>query len=93
MLHRDIKPANLLISARGELKLADFGYARCVAEQNCHMSYECCTLWYRPPELLFGAQEYGAAVDVWSAGCVSNRLTTRGLASLLVLFFVSETTL
>ena len=35
------------------------------------MSYEACTLWYRPPELLFGASHYdGFALDVWSAGCI-----------------------
>lgn len=28
------------------------------------------TLWYRPPEILLGAVQYGAAVDVWSAGCI-----------------------
>lgn len=28
------------------------------------------TLWYRPPELLLGATRYGAAVDLWSAGCI-----------------------
>jgi serine/threonine protein kinase len=28
------------------------------------------TLWYRPPELLLGATNYGAAVDLWSAGCI-----------------------
>lgn len=28
------------------------------------------TLWYRPPELLLGETRYGAAVDVWSAGCI-----------------------
>jgi serine/threonine protein kinase len=28
------------------------------------------TLWYRPPEILVGAQEYGPAVDIWSAGCI-----------------------
>lgn len=28
VLHRDLKPQNLLISARGDLKLADFGLAR-----------------------------------------------------------------
>ena len=28
------------------------------------------TLWYRPPEILLGACQYGPAVDVWSAGCI-----------------------
>jgi serine/threonine protein kinase len=34
------------------------------------------TLWYRPPELLFGATVHTAAVDVWSAGCVLAELLT-----------------
>lgn len=70
VLHRDIKPANLLISGDGVLKLADFGYARYVADENRPMSDQCCTLWYRPPELLFGATEYDGRIDAWSAGCV-----------------------
>jgi len=28
------------------------------------------TLWYRPPEILLGATQYGPPVDVWSAGCI-----------------------
>lgn len=28
------------------------------------------TLWYRAPEILLGAKEYGPAVDIWSAGAV-----------------------
>ena len=31
---------------------------------------EVVTLWYRAPELLLGGEEYGAAVDVWSVGCM-----------------------
>ena len=77
VLHRDVKPANLLISQRGVLKLADFGYARYVAEPNAKLSYECCTLWYRPPELLFGAAAYGTAVDAWGAGCIVAELALR----------------
>ena len=70
VLHRDVKPANLLISEAGVLRLTDFGYARAFAEPNAHMSYECCTLWYRPPELLLGAAHYSSGVDAWGAGCV-----------------------
>lgn len=29
-----------------------------------------CSRYYRAPELIFGATEYTAAIDVWSAGCV-----------------------
>lgn len=32
------------------------------------------TLWYRAPELLWGAATYGEGVDTWSAGCVLGEL-------------------
>ena len=35
------------------------------------------TLWYRPPELLLGSQNYGPAVDMWSVGCIFAELLTR----------------
>merc|ERR1711920_405776 len=35
------------------------------------------TIWYRAPELLFGAKEYGSAVDVWSVGCIFAELLLR----------------
>ncbi len=28
------------------------------------------TLWYRPPELLLGAEHYDPKIDVWSVGCI-----------------------
>ena len=32
------------------------------------------TRWYRSPEILFGASEYSAAIDVWSAGAILGEL-------------------
>merc|ERR1712060_247619 len=32
------------------------------------------TLWYRCPELLFGAKSYTTAVDIWSIGCIFGEL-------------------
>ncbi|KAH3915824.1 hypothetical protein HBI56_041430 [Parastagonospora nodorum] len=77
ILHRDIKGNNLLIAADGTVKLADFGLARSFAEPGRHMSSNVITRFYRPPELFYGAQHYGGAVDMWSVGCVIAELTIR----------------
>ena len=58
------------------LRIADFGLAR-KASAYTHKSYynnteltpKVVSLWYRPPELLFGSGEYNQAVDNWGAGC------------------------
>lgn len=71
VIHRDIKGSNILLNNRGELKLADFGLARFYHKRRrSDYTNRVITLWYRPPELLFGATVYGAEVDMWSAGCV-----------------------
>ena len=62
--------SNLLIAADGTLKIGDFGLARVYGEPNRRLSSEVVTLWYRAPELLFGATSYGPAVDIWAAGCI-----------------------
>ena len=33
-----------------------------------------CCRYYRAPELIFGATDYTAAIDVWSVGCVMAEL-------------------
>ncbi len=33
-----------------------------------------CSRYYRAPELIFGATDYSAAIDVWSVGCVMAEL-------------------
>lgn len=69
VIHRDIKGSNILINNRGELKLGDFGLARFYQKRRrTDYTNRVITLWYRPPELLFGATVYGPEVDMWSAG-------------------------
>ncbi|KAL8464271.1 hypothetical protein ACS0TY_033971 [Phlomoides rotata] len=71
VLHRDIKCSNLLINNEGILKIADFGLASFFDhERKRPMTSRVVTLWYRPPELLLGATNYGVGVDLWSAGCI-----------------------
>ncbi|XP_077212170.1 putative serine/threonine-protein kinase At1g54610 [Tasmannia lanceolata] len=71
VLHRDIKGSNLLIDNDGILKIADFGLASFFnPDQKQPMTSRVVTLWYRPPELLLGATNYGVGVDLWSAGCI-----------------------
>ena len=71
VLHRDIKGSNLLIDNDGILRIADFGLASVFDPNHKHpMTSRVVTLWYRPPELLLGATDYGVGVDLWSAGCI-----------------------
>ncbi|XP_043722529.1 probable serine/threonine-protein kinase At1g09600 isoform X2 [Telopea speciosissima] len=71
VLHRDIKGSNLLIDNNGNLKIGDYGLATFFNPDNKQpLTSRVVTLWYRPPELLLGATDYGVAVDLWSAGCI-----------------------
>lgn len=69
ILHRDIKGSNLLIDQNGNLKIGDFGLAT-FFNQKQPLTSRVVTLWYRPPELLLGATDYGVSVDLWSTGCI-----------------------
>lgn len=70
ILHRDIKGSNLLIDDNGNLKIGDFGLATFYHNNKQPLTSRVVTLWYRPPELLLGATDYGVAVDLWSSGCI-----------------------
>ncbi|CAA6656328.1 unnamed protein product [Spirodela intermedia] len=60
--HREIKPQNLLVNPQThQLKLCDFGSAKVLP----NISY-ICSRYYLAPELIFGATEYTAAIDMWS---------------------------
>ncbi|KAL9668426.1 hypothetical protein QQ045_002807 [Rhodiola kirilowii] len=71
ILHRDIKGSNLLIDRNGALKIADFGLANYFnPHKKQNLTTRVVTLWYRAPELLLGATDYGVGIDLWSAGCL-----------------------
>ena len=65
----------MLINNEGEIKITDFGFARQFAtEDNKPMTSNVGTLWYRAPEVIFGSQYYGPAIDIWSIGCIMGEL-------------------
>lgn len=74
-LHRDVKTCNILMNNSGIVKIGDFGLCR--KASTGWMSPNVVTLWYRSPELLYGAAEYDAAIDMWSAGCILAELLLR----------------
>lgn len=77
ILHRDLKPNNLLVDYNGILKIGDFGLAKFFGSPNRIYTHQVVTRWYRSPELLFGARQYGTGVDIWAVGCILAELLLR----------------
>ncbi|CAE7744865.1 MSK-3 [Symbiodinium necroappetens] len=72
--HRDIKPQNLLVDGHTHaLKVCDFGSAKPLVKGEPNVAY-ICSRYYRAPELIFGATDYGFVIDIWSMACVSAEL-------------------
>jgi tRNA A-37 threonylcarbamoyl transferase component Bud32 len=67
IVHRDIKPANIMITAAGQVKLADFGIAHMVGGTRLTGSGVIGTPAYMAPEQLQGL-DITPAVDLWALG-------------------------
>lgn len=69
-----MKPENLLISDRGNVKIADFGWAG-VKEQIDSLKSTMCGTWdYMAPEIMQN-KPYNEKVDVWALGVLLYELT------------------
>lgn len=75
VLHRDLKPANIMVTARGEVKIADFGIARQMRESMSKLSQGAVmgTPAYMAPENLMGGH-LTVRSDIYSLGAVTYEL-------------------
>lgn len=76
IVYRDLKPENILLTAKGHVRLTDFGLAKMgITSPVTGASSVCGTPEYMAPEIL-NQQRHGTAVDIWSFGMVFHEMLT-----------------
>ncbi len=79
VIHRDIKPGNILISKKGEIKLADFGIASSEDDAESGLTREGMTLGtpsYMPPEQIENAKNVDKRADIYAMGVMLYEMVT-----------------
>ena len=77
IVHRDIKPGNLLISKRGEIKLADFGIASdAEGDGITQTGVALGTPAYMPPEQFEDSSKVDCRADIYALGIMLYEMVT-----------------
>ena len=74
IIHRDLKPENLLLSDKGNIKIADFGWAGVKDQIDSMKSTFCGTFDYMAPEIMLN-KPYDEKIDSWALGVLLYELT------------------
>mmetsp|Transcript_16451 Transcript_16451/g.41028 ORF Transcript_16451/g.41028 Transcript_16451/m.41028 type:complete len:464 (-) Transcript_16451:952-2343(-) len=69
VVHRDLKPENLLLDAKMNIKIADFGLSNIMRDGH-FLKTSCGSPNYAAPEVISGKLYAGPEVDVWSCGVI-----------------------
>lgn len=80
IVHRDIKPENILVTRKGEVKVADFGLSRCLTgeQKAVHLTQTGVSMGtplYMSPEQVQG-QEIDPRTDIYSFGVTCYHMLT-----------------
>lgn len=81
VIHRDVKPANILITSKGQVKIADFGLAKLVGQPSADSALTgpmqiMGTLHYMAPEQMERPLEVDHRADIYSLGVVLYEMLT-----------------
>ena len=71
LIHRDIKPDNILVTSKGVVKVADFGLAKALSDEDMSMTASGTGLGtplYMPPEQARDAKTVDHRTDIYSLG-------------------------